>query len=754
MQVVPEVEVSSRERAPHSARHMTWGWPSPGLHVPRSLLSCLELDRAAAGCPLVHRQRHVAQGLEVSSSLNTADIKAHTGCVNAVTFSNLGEEYLATGGDDARVLVWRVAHVIEGKCKPITMATIHQSNVFSIAFSCDNTIVYSAGNDSDVIKHDFASGRSLSVFPHNDVVYCVAAHPSSPQIILTASEDGTVHIIDTRLPRITHDMILAEDLHAFQSVAFNPLEPRLVAVGNTRYGAALFDSRQRKRLLRYKSTEWALEKQDVMSVCFNRAGTRLFTMQKHLPPTVFDIWNREPCYSFTSSDGGYRNSVTMKSGCFAGPRDEYIVSGSDDFRIYMWKIPDGRPVQVGPLLPNVEPRPHLVLPGHRSIVNQVRYSPRHSLMCSSGVEKVIKLWSHLPLPAGGGVQHSGDPPSRAAYSRMDYIRITLDGDMDHDPADPTQEDPSVLAFFDALIERADPHSSSSSSSPFHMSDDDDSSPAYLIDHSHSDSDLDPVAYHPHVQWVELPDTWSDASSTTTSSSPANTSSLEPPWSEEEQWSEDSSASESGAEERADEDEWEGTADQRTQKKADSLSRNENESAAGSLPGPSSENESLSSLPDKKRASAPPAKSKRRSAQPRTYCREDFLMISPARFYSSSQGSSSRQPVSTVEDREGSGVALAGAASSRVVAEDRNCTGNVRPEHGFQEKDESDDTGTRRDEGRTVELESDRNGEPRAPGEGCTDEGGEGTSANTSTRHKQTSSTISNGSTLKLDPSVP
>ena len=76
------------------------------------------------------------------------------------------------------------------------------------------------------------------------------------------------------------------------------------------------------RLLRYKSTEWALEKQDVMSVCFNRAGTQLFTMQKHLPPTVFDIWNREPCYSFTSSDGGYRNSVTMKSGCFAGPRDE------------------------------------------------------------------------------------------------------------------------------------------------------------------------------------------------------------------------------------------------------------------------------------------------------------------------------------------------------------------------------------------------------------------------------------------------
>ena len=308
----------------------------------------------------------------------------------------------------------------------------------------------------------------------------------------------------------------------------------------------------------------------------------------------------------------------------------------------------------------------------------------------------------------------------------------------------------MLAFFDALIERADPHSSSSSSSPFHMSDDDDSSPAYLIDHSHSGSDLDSVTYHPHIQWVELPDTWSDTS-TTASSSPANTSSLELPWSEEP-WSEDSSASESGAEVKADEGEWEGTVAERTQNKADSLSR-----VAGSLPGPSSENESLSSLPERRRVGVPPAKSKKRCSQPRTYRREDFLKpIPPTKFYTSSQGSPSREPVCTLENREGSGLALAGATGSSVAAvaaDSRNSTGNIQAESGSQETDE---TGARRDEVRTVELEGDRNGEHRASGEGCADEG-EGSSclsANASSRHKQTSSTVSNGSTLKLDPSVP
>ena len=34
---------------------------------------------------------------------------------------------------------------------------------------------------------------------------------------------------------------------------------------------------------------------------------------------------------------------------------------------------------------------HLVLKGHRSIVNQVRFNPSNNIMISSGVEKVIKV---------------------------------------------------------------------------------------------------------------------------------------------------------------------------------------------------------------------------------------------------------------------------------------------------------------------------------------------------------------------------
>jgi WD repeat-containing protein 22 len=49
---------------------------------------------------------------------------------------------------------------------------------------------------------------------------------------------------------------------------------------------------------------------------------------------------------------------------------------------------------------------HMVLRGHRSIVNQVRYNQASCIFASSGVEKIIKIWSPFPLGEGslGGLK--------------------------------------------------------------------------------------------------------------------------------------------------------------------------------------------------------------------------------------------------------------------------------------------------------------------------------------------------------------
>jgi len=140
------------------------------------------------------------------------------------------------------------------------------------------------------------------------------------------------------------------------------------------------------------------------------------------------------------------------------------------------------------------------------------------------------------------------------YSRLDFLRMSMHEDS-FEPADPQQEDPTVLAFFDALVDQDERErstsscpSTSSSTETSNLVDSDSESSLSLF----SDSTL--ATAHHHVEWVHLPFFESDdfgwRSNTPSSLSPANTSSLEPPWSdsdwerrEEEEEEEDEEAEE-------------------------------------------------------------------------------------------------------------------------------------------------------------------------------------------------------------------
>ena len=94
-----------------------------------------------------------------------------------------------------------------------------------------------------------------------------------------------------------------------------------------------------------------------------------------------NIFNLPPIFRIDSPSAiaqfdhpGYYNSCTMKSCCFAGPDDEFVMSGSDDFNVYMWGVPGE-----GDTCPQWVPRARHVLSGHRSIVNQVRIYCHRSL---------------------------------------------------------------------------------------------------------------------------------------------------------------------------------------------------------------------------------------------------------------------------------------------------------------------------------------------------------------------------------------
>ncbi|XP_077996129.1 uncharacterized protein LOC144449464 [Glandiceps talaboti] len=377
------------------------------------------------------------------------DLTGHYGCVNAIEFSNNGGELLVSGGDDRRVLVWNIEKTLSDFGDPAIMKGEHDSNIFCLAFSSTNSKIFSSGNDEKVIVHDTQSRETLDVFLHEDTVYGLAVDPFNDNVFASACDDGRVLIWDIRERSGQEPFVLANYTSAFHAVMFNPVEPRLLATANSKEGVGLWDIRApRSCLMRYGGS---MSQQSAMSVKFNSSGDRLVALRRRLPPVLYDITNAVPLLQFDHS--GYYNSCTMKSCCFGGDRDQYVLSGSDDFNLYVWRIPD-ETLEV-PWVSEAQ----MVLKGHRSIVNQVRFNPDTHLVASSGVEKVIKIWSPFKLPGGkGNISGSPDPEEleRNMYSHEEYIDLVLNSGqgLSHDYTNhSTSEDPRMIAFFDSLVQR-------------------------------------------------------------------------------------------------------------------------------------------------------------------------------------------------------------------------------------------------------------------------------------------------------------
>jgi len=395
----------------------------------------------------------IREKLAVDEHLHKKDLLAHFGCVNAVEFSGEGS-LLVSGGDDRRVLLWQVDKAItdNGKYTPLAMEAEHRSNIFCLGFDSGNTRLYSGGNDEQVIVHDMSTRKPLDYFPHEEPVYGLSVHPDNHNLFLTACSDGRVLLYDTRQRVGEEPIMLAGYSHAFHAVAFNPLEPRLVVTANQKHGIGLWDVRKPGRVVMEYGSMGGRQ-QTSMYVRWNMSGDRILGLRRRLPPVLYRIDKPGSVAQFDHP--GYYNSCTMKSCCFGGPDDEYVLSGSDDFNLYMWAVPkEGDQTEwVG--------RAHHVLQGHRSIVNQVRYNHSRGVIASSGVEKVVKLWSVLPLPDSEDMarnkkeekERRGD---RRVYSHEEYIGLVLrSGSMiSHDySSESTEENPRMMAFFDSLVQR-------------------------------------------------------------------------------------------------------------------------------------------------------------------------------------------------------------------------------------------------------------------------------------------------------------
>ncbi|CAH1762642.1 4060_t:CDS:10, partial [Entrophospora sp. SA101] len=408
------------------------------------------------------------------------DLKGHFSCVNSLSFSHDGGNYLISGSDDRRILLWDTYDDIES-IKPKKCFKAHSSNVFSAIFDSSNKHILSCGNDNTIFYYDVEYSKcdnsNLTVdkfVSHLDAVQSIAFDPFNDNIFLSASQDGTVKLWDIRKGKNHCGEIVVFDSMTF--VQFSPVtERQFVTSSNSAFSKKsripfLDDSDD--ILVKYITTLSKNNKTarpDISSVTFHPSGTMLCAMISRYHPTLYDVAEETPLCIFSSnynkeSNTCYSNKGTFKQAHFGGPNGDYILTGSDDFRVYVWKIPDLNLLkankEISPTTENdskdviqdsiikiyENSNPEYVLGGHRSIVNTVLWHPHLPYIFSS--EKLIKIYSAFPF------SDNDNEPKEAFKQREKYPPSSLYhifGLSNSDLSDSIEEDVDTLRFFDNIL---------------------------------------------------------------------------------------------------------------------------------------------------------------------------------------------------------------------------------------------------------------------------------------------------------------
>ncbi|KAI0632328.1 WD40 repeat-like protein [Trametes polyzona] len=496
-------------------------------HIPQSRLSRLwtAADSYTKNTPIARRREAVnsllSDGLPYSKKL-----LGHTSCVNALAISKDGR-WLASAGDDPNVFLWDFDQ--DELSMPSWKSVGPKANVFTLAFSASGQYLYSGDTRAYIFQYDLShlstavasrnqepSSPSVSDTQHDDSIRAISCHPENDYLFLSASEDGRIILHDMRADaRHTRAQGILQQIAPFSCVQYHPTMTQLFATSDTQGAVCLRDvriafgplsQRRHKGIVQKYVTAIAKQGQPCMarpetsSLVFDRGGRKLALTMLHHYPTLYTIDDPYPIATFSGRykpDGSpvlpgettWSNSCTMKHGSLGGfglDRDNYYAHGSDDFRTYLWKIPDEatlraervvvdhvewdlcpRPGEIGYAESYMSPRyvpvelsvPHARLTGHDSIVNTALIHPDRPYLLTAGIERYIRL--HSPTPASPSTSPlAATPPGVRAVppsdpnSRMLLLRAMgiIDGPAEDDEdADADGDDRQAIALFDQIL---------------------------------------------------------------------------------------------------------------------------------------------------------------------------------------------------------------------------------------------------------------------------------------------------------------
>ncbi|KAF9439113.1 hypothetical protein BGZ76_011351 [Entomortierella beljakovae] len=305
---------------------------------------------------------HVCDKTGIPSVLRHV-LDGHNKEVWYISFSHDGK-YLASASQDSRIIIWNLETF-----EPLSTLEGHANEVARCAWSPNDSQLLTAGFDKTVKLWDVQSATLRSTFQrHNDAVTCLEWLPDGERFV--SGGEKTLFLMTTAGDVIRSWQFPVRDL------AISADGKKLVVIG----GAIIriINLEDMSEVSKLEETE------GITSISLSKDGRYLLVniapKPSHVPTHreihLWDLVEERIVRNYT----GYKQGRFVIRSCFGGWDEQFVISGSEDHKVYIWHRENGSLIQT--------------LEGHTRPVTMVAWSTtNHTMLASASDDRTIRIWS-------------------------------------------------------------------------------------------------------------------------------------------------------------------------------------------------------------------------------------------------------------------------------------------------------------------------------------------------------------------------
>ncbi|KKK19839.1 putative U5 snRNP complex subunit [Aspergillus rambellii] len=286
------------------------------------------------------------------------ELTGHSSEVFTVRFDPTAQ-HIASGSMDRSILLWNTY----GQCENYGILSGHRGAILDLQWSRDSKTIFSASADMTLASWDLESGQRIRRYlGHEEVINCLEISKRGQEMLVSASDDGTIGIWD---PRQKDPLEYLETELPITAVA-------LSEAGNEIYSGGI-DNTIHVWDIRKKAVVYSMagHTDTITSLEISPDSQTLLSNSHDSTVRTWDIRPFAPTNrhirTYDGAPVGLEKNLIRASWNQAGDK---IAAGSGDRSVVVWDFKTGKLLYK--------------LPGHKGTVNDVRFSPNNEPIIVSG----------------------------------------------------------------------------------------------------------------------------------------------------------------------------------------------------------------------------------------------------------------------------------------------------------------------------------------------------------------------------------